>query len=88
MENAALKTDQRNHSNHRSRQAPRKLLAETTLRMQSWQESGSHQCHSFGPSRGQGTTTHSIPRGGRLGSQSFVKGSIRSTSLDVTQPKG
>lgn len=65
-------TNQLNHSNHLSRQAPSNCSLLQLLRRT--------DCHaqrrrSFGPGRGQGITTHSIPRGGRSGDRRLAKGS-------------
>ena len=74
MKNRQFTANQLNHSNHLSRRPPTKCPTTQHVR--------SSVCHvfsacvrrSFGPGRGQGITTHSIPRGGNSDNERLAKG--------------
>ena len=69
-------SDQVNHSNHPSRKATSKPLKKKEVTLQSCQSNGLLRRTSSGPSRGQGNSNHSFPRGGRRGNLSSVKGKV------------
>lgn len=65
MKNLQFITNQLNHSNHLSRQAPTKCFTIQQVRNSVCHAFRACRRGSFGPGRGQGITTHSIPRGNR-----------------------
>jgi hypothetical protein len=67
-------TNQLNHSNHLSRQAPTKLLTTQHVMNNSGHFVRENVFKRFGHGRGQGITTHSIPRGERSGNRRLAKG--------------
>jgi hypothetical protein len=74
MKNLPFIPHQLNHSNHLSRQAPPKYQPLQQVRESACHSSRAHSLLSFGPGRGQGITTHSIPRGERSGNRRLAKG--------------
>ncbi len=74
MKSLQFNTDQPNHSNHLSRQAPTNGALLQQVRDILCQKERSSAFISFGPGRGQGITTHSIPRGERSGNWRLAKG--------------
>lgn len=76
MQMIGLSADQSNHSNQPSRQATSNALKRKAVRLRACRGTVFAESTSSGPSRGQGNSKHSFPRGGREGVPSSAKGKI------------